>query len=386
METEMSREVLSVNIRYYRKLNKMTQKQLAEALYIVPQTISKWESGLADPDVEKLCAMADIFGISMDALIRRVSDAARRTYIAIDGGGTKTAFVLFGEDGSIIDSLTLGGCNPNACGMEKTQSVLAEGIDRLLSQGALVEGLYAGIAGASAGENKTELQKFLHERYPYIKSRVEGDIFNVINSIANVEKCIAVISGTGSVVYACDGKELHRYGGWGYLFDEAGSGFDIGRDLFRYCLECEDMGKLTDELYVALSEMLGGHIFNHISSIYAKGKDYIASFAPIVFEMCERGNPVAVDIVTKTVGRLAGLINRAYEGGPCGNTAIIAGGLISRKDILEPMLRKSVNADVDLIFADQPPIYGAAVKCMKLFGENFDRESFFNNFIRRLEE
>lgn len=385
METEMSREVLSSNIRYYRKLNKMTQKQLAEALYIVPQTISKWESGLADPDVEKLCAMADIFDVSMDALIRRVSDTARKAYVAIDGGGTKTAFVLFCEDGSILDMLTLGGCNPNSYGIERSQSVLTEGIDRLLSQGVRVEGLYAGISGASVGDNKTKLQEFLRERYPYIKSRVEGDIFNVINSIPNVEKCIAVISGTGSVVYAYDGKELHRYGGWGYLFDEAGSGFDIGRDLFRYCLECEDTGNTTDELFVTLSEMLGGHIFNHISSIYAKGKDYIASFAPIVFELCGRGNPVAIDIVTKTVGRLADLINRAYEGGLCGNTAIIAGGLISRKDILEPMLQKRVSADVDLIFADQPPIYGAAVKCMKLFGENFDRESFFDNFIRRLE-
>lgn len=378
--------ILANNIRHYRRAMGITQQSLADRLYVSPQTVSKWESGLSEPDTDKLCALSDAFGISLDNLVRVPNYTARKAYIAIDGGGTKTDFVLFLENGDIIERLILDGCNPNAYGLSHTKKILAEGIDRLVRMGARVSALFAGISGASAGENRKQLNEYLTERYPYLESRVEGDIHNIIGSAAEIEKCIAVICGTGSVVYAYDGAELHRYGGWGYLFDSAGSGFDIGRELFRYCLECEDMGNADDELYLALREKLGGAIFENISSIYSKGKDYIASFAPVVFKMCDSGNPVAIGIVTSSAQRLSDLINRAYESRDCGNTAIIAGGLISRKDILEPMLRERVNADIDLVFAEQPPVYGAAVKCMRLFGGAFDKDSFAGIFVKNLKQ
>jgi hypothetical protein len=60
------------------------------------------------------------------------------------------------------------------------------------------------------------------------------------------------------------------------------------------------------------------------------------------------------------------------------------GGQVSRKDILEPMIRKNLKSGIQLVFADQPPIFGAAVKCMKLFSNNFDKEFFADNFLRAL--
>ena len=50
------------------------------------------------------------------------------------------------------------------------------------------------------------------------------------------------------------------------------------------------------------------------------------------------------------------------------------------------MLRERVNADIDLVFAEQPPVYGAAVNCMRLFGGDFDKDSFADNFVRNLNE
>lgn len=376
--------VLANNIRHYRRSMGITQQTLADRLYVSPQTVSKWESGLSEPDAEKLCAISDVFGISLDNLVRVPNYTTQKAFIAIDGGGTKTDFALFLENGEIIERFVLGGCNPNAYGIAHTEKILADGIDRLVRMGAKVSAVFAGISGAAVGNNRAKLNEYLKDRYPYLECCVEGDIHNIIGSVVEVEKCIAVICGTGSVVYAYDGKELHRFGGWGYLFDSAGSGFDIGRELFRYCLECEDMGNTADELYKSLSETLGGHIFDNISSIYSKGKDYVASFAPMVFNFCDRGNEVAINIVSKTADRISELINRAYESGVCGNTAIIAGGLTSRKDILEPMLRKKVSGDIDMVFADQPPIFGAAVKCMKLFAKEFDDEAFSSGFMNSL--
>lgn len=381
MEMYMNKDTLSKNIRFYRKAKGMTQNSLAEQLFIVPQTVSKWEGGISDPDPEKLCLLADLFEISLDKLVRVPAAPTKNAYIAIDGGGTKTEFLLFCGDGEVLDRFSLGGSNPNSYGISAAKEVLSIGIERLISNSDVsVIGLFAGISGAGAGKNREELGEFLKARFPYVKSRVEGDFFNVISCDVNSGKYIAVICGTGSVVYACSGEERRRLGGWGYLFDEAGSGFDIGRELFRHCLACEDEGRVDDELYVALSTSLGGEVFDNISGVYAKGKDYIASFAPIAFDYYERGNEQAKMIVKKTTDRLAYLINTAYERYDCGECAVIAGGLTARRDILEPLLSASVKKEIKLIFSEKPPIFGAAVRCIKLWGDDVDKNEAIAKF------
>jgi len=52
-----------------RKKAAMTQEALAEALGVSRQTISKWETGMALPELEKLPVMASLFGVSIDWLL-----------------------------------------------------------------------------------------------------------------------------------------------------------------------------------------------------------------------------------------------------------------------------------------------------------------------------
>ena len=107
-------EALAKNIRTNRKNKNMTQIDLAERLFVSPQTISKWETGASEPDCERLCLLADIFAISLDSLLRDGRDEGERAFISIDGGGTKTDFLLFKESGEVLDRITLGGTNPNS--------------------------------------------------------------------------------------------------------------------------------------------------------------------------------------------------------------------------------------------------------------------------------
>ena len=62
--------MLSENIFRYRRSLGLTQEALAEKLGVTRQTVSKWEGGQSTPDVEKLIALADCFGITVDELIR----------------------------------------------------------------------------------------------------------------------------------------------------------------------------------------------------------------------------------------------------------------------------------------------------------------------------
>lgn len=57
-------------LREYRELNKMTQKEIAEILEVEPGTISKYESGSIEPNIESLKRLAETFNITVDELIR----------------------------------------------------------------------------------------------------------------------------------------------------------------------------------------------------------------------------------------------------------------------------------------------------------------------------
>ena len=52
-----------------RKENNITQEGLADKLNVSRQAVSKWESGTAYPDTEKLIAISKLFNISLDELI-----------------------------------------------------------------------------------------------------------------------------------------------------------------------------------------------------------------------------------------------------------------------------------------------------------------------------
>ena len=53
-----------------RKKNGLSQEQLAEMLEVSRQTVSKWESHLSLPEATKLMRLSDIFGVSVDALLK----------------------------------------------------------------------------------------------------------------------------------------------------------------------------------------------------------------------------------------------------------------------------------------------------------------------------
>ena len=56
------------NLVYLRKLNNMTQEELAEKINVSRQSIAKWESGETVPDLEKCKLLSEIFGVSLDDL------------------------------------------------------------------------------------------------------------------------------------------------------------------------------------------------------------------------------------------------------------------------------------------------------------------------------
>ena len=230
---------LGVKIKNYRITRGMTQKEFADLLFIVPQTVSKWERGSSYPDVFKLREVCKVLGVSISELLDEESLYTSDDYmIAIDAGNALTHFVLFKADGTVIGQTTLDTVNPNFSGFDKAFEYLKAGIDQLSTYGKSPKRIYAAISGSRL-LNK-QLHAALNKAYPACTIDVVSDIRSLVGLMPPSPQCIAAHVGTGSIVCGFKGTTFDRIGGWGYLFEDPGSEYDIGRRVLLAAHEYDD--------------------------------------------------------------------------------------------------------------------------------------------------
>ena len=349
--------ILAENLKKHRSNRSMTQQQLAELLAVSPQSISKWERGQAIPDLDKLCAAADVLDIRLEALLDKDPQAGRVLF-GVDGGGTKTEFVMFREDGQFLKRLVLEGANPNTVGVEKNVQVIKSGISQMQG-GAQIAGIFIGCAGYFSGNNLQQVQSALQSAYPGTKVGCHSDIMNIIAAGSDSRRCIAAICGTGSVIYANENRKLHRLGGFGYLLDKQGSGFDMGRDVLRTALQERDGNGEQSLITELVEKKLGGTVWENISTVYQKGPSYVASFTPILFEAYAKGDKVAKTILHGHADYLAGQISRAHQMYDCGNTVVVSGSVFTATEVFFRLVKERLPKALKLEMPQHPPVYGA---------------------------
>ena len=62
------------HLKSIREAKKMSQEEVAKALHISRQSISKWENNRGNPDLENLVALSKLYCVSVDELINGLSD------------------------------------------------------------------------------------------------------------------------------------------------------------------------------------------------------------------------------------------------------------------------------------------------------------------------
>lgn len=318
-----------------------------------------------------MISLSELFGVSLDELV--YENTAQKYFLGIDGGGTKTAFKLEDEAGKVLKTVYKGACNPNDIGMEKAKQILKEGIQEIcqgIPYSRIV--MFAGIAGGGlTGDNDAVLKKFF-EQFGFLAFGNDSDVDNLA-AFSEYEDCILTIMGTGFIVFALHGGQKIRIAGWGQLFDQGGSGYNLGRDAIYAALQAADgMGEptLLTELF---EEQLGESAVDHLNIFYQEGKKYIASFSKLVFEAAEQGDKVANRILEDN----AVFVARAIQTG-CNAICkdkkdveipvLFAGGLNARSDVLFPLIRKNLGEQrCDLIQISKEPVDGALIMARKIY-------------------
>ena len=57
-------------IKQHRATLNLSQEELAEQIYVTRQTLSNWENGKTYPDVNSLLRLSDVFGVTLDELVK----------------------------------------------------------------------------------------------------------------------------------------------------------------------------------------------------------------------------------------------------------------------------------------------------------------------------
>lgn len=301
-----------------------------------------------------------------------------RLLIALDGGGTKTELVLFTPEGTVLERVLAPGSNPNDFGWERTEKALETGLTALLEQhGGLqapLSAAFAGIAGCMAGDNKNHLQQLMRRLIPGAAHIVaDSDVVNALSSGVGMNDGCVVIAGTGSVGFARTDGKMIRVGGWGYLFDRGGSGFDLGRDAVMAALYALDGRGPETVLTEMIEEQLKEPLEQSIQRLYREGRPAIAVFAPLVFAAAKRGDGAALKILDTNAAELARLMNamgRQLKQDVC--DTVLAGSLFRAWDQLSPRILPRLEKEHRFRFPQLPPVYGAALEALRAAGLEAD--------------
>lgn len=361
---EKMKERVGQNLKKYRVAVGLTQTQLGEMISYTGKAVSKWESGKALPPAEVLPSLAAALETDLNSLYDFKEKPSY--YLGIDGGGTKTKFVFTDMNGTVLNSLVLGACNPVSVGFDVCFSILEAGIKKVC--GAVPYGkisVFAGIAGGTVGNNRGELSAFL-DQFNFSQYDTGNDGENIISAGLRGRDGLVSILGTGSVVFSSRNGEVCRIGGYGHFLGDCLSGSSFGaaclKAAFREMDGCAEKTLMTK----AVKERVGDNVSSALSVLYQNGKAYMATFAPILFEAAEAGDPIALKAIEENLLEFATLIKAALKSFPPETEVpvVLAGGIArNQRTYMDRLVELVDDRRVRAVkILEEEPVIGAVLR------------------------
>jgi N-acetylglucosamine kinase-like BadF-type ATPase len=303
--------------------------------------------------------------------------------LGVDGGGTKTAFVLAEDSGTVLASAEQPSVYYLQHGRQRVAEVLAAGTAAVCTAAGTDPGAIAFAFFALPGYGEVgEITAFLdevpaaalgHRRYQCGNDMVAA----WAGSLGGADG-INVIAGTGSMTYGERQGRGNRVGGWGELFGDEGSGYWIGLRALNAFTRMSDGRLPRGPLCRLLRESTGiaadldliDVVFRH----WQRGRGEIAALAPLVVRAADEGDAVAERILADAAVELAGLVDttRANLGFAAGEPVPVSysGGVFSVprvRDGFAAALRGHSPA-YDVRAPLLSPVLGAALYAARLAG------------------
>jgi N-acetylmuramic acid 6-phosphate etherase len=287
--------------------------------------------------------------------------------LGVEGGGTKTAWVLVeaitpsGDTGTefrILDQGKLPASNLRLTTPERLREIFS-GLPKQVDRAGIF------LAGCGTGEDRQFLALICKEIWPHAKIVTGSDRDSGLAAALDHGDGIVVNAGSGSSVTGRRGDRIERVGGWGHILGDTGGGYFLSIEALRlilreYDLHCSEM-QFTAKILHALS-------LNNLDELvrWAQTADKmeIARLAPVVFEAAAGGdarvNQIVEDGACVLCEYTEAVASRLHLLAP---KVVLMGGLFHRDSIYTRAFRRRLKKnlpDARVTTGERPPELGAA--------------------------
>lgn len=276
-------------------------------------------------------------------------------FLGIDGGGTKTTAVLVDTSGREIARAEGTTSNPSVIGFEAAGKVLVELIahvtDQVGESRPLTKG-WAGLSGFGRASDHHRLRPILSQSVPDLQ--LTNDVELVLAALPQ-SVGIALIAGTGSIAAGRNAAgEFARVGGWGHLFGDEGSGYDLGRRTLQAVAEQIDgRGPQTILTELLFQEWSIADPYEIITRAYDPRTDKaaIARLATFPLDQAHHQDQVSIQIIESAARDLAGMVETAARrlGFEASLPLALAGGIMIHYLIIRDALLKRLAENWDVV-------------------------------------
>ena len=307
-----------------------------------------------------------------------------RTYLGVDGGGTKTRFLLLDETGTVLAAHTEGPAYHVEIGAEALRSMLGQGIKTTLRRGGVAAShlTFAFLGLPAYGEDRAAvplLDAAPSRALPAARYRVGNDMVCGWAGALAGEDGINVVAGTGSIAYAEYQGRSARAGGWGELFSDEGSAYWLAREGLRLFSRMSDGRTPRGALYELVRQQFGlQNDLDLCGALYGKSaaqRSQFAQLSKLVTEAASAGDEQAAALFGRAAHELAEIVDAVRDQLQVPQATELAvsysGGLFQLGDLLLTPLQAALTGTprkYRFLGARLPPDAGAALQAAKLSG------------------
>ncbi|MBS0365861.1 MAG: N-acetylglucosamine kinase [Proteobacteria bacterium] len=240
------------------------------------------------------------------------------TFLGVDGGGTKTRFLLIDDAGRILAAHTAGPAYYLQTGLDPLRDMLTRGLRATLEQGGVPEpDLTCAFVGLPAYGEDRAVQPALDaapaSALPTGHYRCGNDMVCGWAGALAGEDGINIVAGTGSIAYGEFQGRNARAGGWGELFSDEASAYWLAREGLALFSRMSDGRAARGPLHQLVRAHFGlQEDLDLCAAVYgppALSRSQLAALSRLVAEAAEAGDTAAAALFSRAISEMMELID-----------------------------------------------------------------------------
>ena len=281
--------------------------------------------------------------------------------LGVEGGGTKTAWVLVEREADslrVIDQGKLPPSNFRLVSPERLRAIFQQ-------MPAEVDRVGMFLAGCATEEDRNHLAKICAEVWRSARIVAGSDRDSGLAAALGRGDGIAVNAGTGASVTGRRGDRIEKAGGWGHILGDAGGGYFLALQALRFILREYDLHRGEAQFTAAILRALSLNSRDDLVRwAQTADKMEVAGLAPVVFECATNGDESVMKIVEEGAGVLSEYTAAvATRLGLLAPKVILLGGVFQRDGVYVHAFRRKMKknlVDARVAMSEQSPELGAA--------------------------